>query len=842
MFKLAILLVVGAAAVDTAPVISLDLATVHQCSASGSETCATREHTPASPVRQSTTTNAAHFADECALSTTANPTTCTLPNVKAYDHHEGDISDDVKSTMSLFVTSAKCASAADADASPSLCTPIETATNATAAFTAGTFHKVRGMYVVSYDVKDVSGNDADQVKFAVIIRDQVAPTTTFTEFEQVLQQGVGFGTQAGNTDIGSYEDDYDTYVEQPADQFPTDNCAAASSNDVTVHDYASIFGKDYANNVVTKTYSWTVVDTIAPVVVADTLNEAACFTNTYSFTTVDTDNTDIECVGGADAYAVAASHDSSDTDGAESAYQFTDAGDDCRGNTPTLTLVGPLTNSATVAYTSQHESTIALSVTAKDRQTTPLTSIASTHTFTIRDTSPPLIESASFTDHTALDKTSAVGTTLIAGTDAAVVDNAVGTTGGGNRHGQSRNSDGELVGSDTASATNLFEVSGSIIQHSAGYTADYQQIANLESAFTCTDTCGDATGVTGWHKVTTVTTCDSITVAGSTAQTALTSQVDAAFNIVEVGTYILKYTCTDVADLVSTECKTVYNIDHTRPVLNVIAVTETAACTSWRALSQNPNSDGTCVESHPDANYVDAGATCSDVVDNVISELVEVSGQVVDLNSPGTYTINYACSDTAGNSAVAMQRTVYVIDATCPTCFLNGCFVTANSDTLNRDCTMTQEASFPYTDEGAVCEDRMGVNITHAITYGSTGEVDVEETGTYVITYKATDSANNNNIDMLSNDEVTCSEYKRQTGAAHAAGSGYDDLTIPAQRRTVVVVDSMRPVITLQDNMMEETTSSSNNGWVIAALGSAVAGIALLSLSARKNVVTNVPV
>jgi hypothetical protein len=815
MFKLAILLVVGAAAVDTAPVISLDLATVQQCSDVTS--CDTREHTPASPVRESTTTNAAHFADECALSTTANPTTCTLPNVKAYDHHEGDISSDVTSAMSLFVTSAKCASAADADAIPSLCTPIETATNATAAFVApATFHEVRGMYVVSYDVSDVSGNDADQVKFAVIIRDEVAPTTTFTAFAQVLEQGVGFTT--GNTGIGGYSDDYDTYVEQPADQFPTDNCAAASSNEVTVHDYASIFGKDYANNVVTDTYSWTVVDTIAPVVVADSLNKAAAFTNgaSYTFTTVDTDNTDIECVGGAEAYAVAASHDSSDTVDSESAFQYTDAGDDCRGNTPTLTLSAPLTDSAT--YTSQHMSTIALSVTAKDRQTTPLTSTpADTHTFTIKDTTPPVIAATGFTAHTALVKTSTVGTTEIASTGAA------GAAGGGNRHS-----------GDDATATNLFDVSGSIVQHSAGYTADYQQIAHLESAFSCTDTCGTATGVTGWHKVNTATTCDSITVAGSSAETA--------FNIVEVGTYILKYTCTDVANLVSTQCKTVYNIDHTRPVLNPINPGETAACTSWRALSQNPDADGTCVESHPDANYVDAGATCSDVVDNVISELVEVSGQVVDLNSPGTYTINYACSDTAGNSAVAMQRTVYVIDATCPTCFLTGCFLTANSDTVNRECTMTQEASFPYTDEGAVCEDRMGAALTPVISYSSAGEVDVEETGTYIITYKATDSANNNNIDMLSNDEVTCSEYKRQTGAAHAAGSGYDDLTIPAQRRTVVVMDSMRPVITLQDNMMEETTSSSNNGWVIAALGSAVAGIALLSLSARKNVVTNVPV
>jgi len=815
MFKLAILLVVGAAAVDTAPVISLDLATVQQCSAVNA--CNTR----ADPVRSPTTTNAAHFADECALSTPTLTTTCTLPNVKAYDHHEGDISSDVTSAMSLFVTSAKCASAAEDTAGT--CTPIETATDATASFADSTFHTVRGMYVVSYDVSDVSGNEADQVKFAVIIRDEVAPTTTFTEFAQVLEEGVGFGSQAGNTGIGGYSDDYDTYVEQPTGPFPTNFCDDASSTDVTVHDYASIFGKDYADNVVTHTYSWTVVDTIAPVVVADSLNKPAAFTNgaDYTFTTTST-GSDIECVGGAEAYAVAVSHDSSDT-APVSAYQYTDAGDDCRSNTPTLTLVGPLTDSAT--YTSHHMSTIALSVTADDHQSIPLTSTASTHTFTIRDTTPPVIAATAFAAHTALVKTSTVGTTEIANTGAA------GAAGGENRHS-----------ADDVTATNLFEVSGSIVQHSAGYTADYQQIAHLESAFSCTDTCGTATGVTGWHKVTTATTCDSITVAGSTAQTAYNVAADTAFNIVEVGTYILKYTCTDVANLVSTECKTVYNIDHTRPVLNVIPATETAACVSWRALSQNPNSDGTCVESHPNNNYVDSGATCSDVVDNVISELVEVSGQVVDLNSPGTYTINYSCSDTAGNSAVGMHRTVYVIDATCPTCFLTGCFLTTNSDTVNRECTMTQEASFPYTDEGAVCEDRMGDALTPVITYDLTGEVDVEETGTYIITYSATDSANNNNIDMISNNEVTCSEYKKQTGGAHAAGSGYGDLTIPAQRRTVVVVDSMRPVITLQDNMMEETTSSSNNGWVIAALGSAVAGIALLSLSARKNVVTNVPV
>ena len=59
--------------------------------------------------------------------------------------------------------------------------------------------------------------------------------------------------------------------------------------------------------------------------------------------------------------------------------------------------------------------------------------------------------------------------------------------------------------------------------------------------------------------------------------------------------------------------------------------------------------------------YTDSGATCSDQEDGEISHGVEVSGQLVNMNIPGTYTISYDCSDSDGNAAQTKDRTVFVI-------------------------------------------------------------------------------------------------------------------------------------------------------------------------------------
>ena len=59
--------------------------------------------------------------------------------------------------------------------------------------------------------------------------------------------------------------------------------------------------------------------------------------------------------------------------------------------------------------------------------------------------------------------------------------------------------------------------------------------------------------------------------------------------------------------------------------------------------------------------YTDDGASCSDQEDGDISQNVEVSGQVVNMNIPGTYTVSYDCSDSDGNAAQTKSRTVFVV-------------------------------------------------------------------------------------------------------------------------------------------------------------------------------------
>merc|ERR1719191_1488586 len=125
------------------------------------------------------------------------------------------------------------------------------------------------------------------------------------------------------------------------------------------------------------------------------------------------------------------------------------------------------------------------------------------------------------------------------------------------------------------------------------------------------------------------------------------------------GTYFLRYSCKDDAGKKTTACRTFVNLDKTKPVITILE-------------AANAN-DGTWhIEASRDNNYVDAGATCSDMVDGNISQDVEVSGDVVNMAAIGTYKINYNCEDSAGQKANQATRTVIVEDTTCPTCTVPG--------------------------------------------------------------------------------------------------------------------------------------------------------------------------
>jgi len=304
------------------------------------------------------------------------------------------------------------------------------------------------------------------------------------------------------------------------------------------------------------------------------------------------------------------------------------------------------------------------------------------------------------------------------------------------------------------------------------------------------------------------------------------------------GDYSVKYVCTDATGLTDATCRTIRNVDHTKPVIQILG------------------SDSMTLEATHEGNYIDDGATCSDQVDGVISQNVEVSGDVVNLSKVGSYTITYNCKDSAGNAAPTLSRFVHVAQTSCPTCVITGKGAEAGKPLLH-------EASFPYTDQGAVCTDIIDGTVS-AITVGS---VDVQTTGTYTLTYRAKNSVG------LWNDG--------KDAAGTGPGTGCRGTAI-SYVRTVKVSDTLKPVIKLTYNgekvawgakgadstnthtggvsgaapanpftagehqangYMAEEQTSSVNGWVLGAIASAVTGLALLGYSQRKTTVaTSVPV
>merc|ERR1719473_2127666 len=226
-------------------------------------------------------------------------------------------------------------------------------------------------------------------------------------------------------------------------------------------------------------------------------------------------------------------------------------------------------------------------------------------------------------------------------------------------------------------------------------------------------------------------------------------------------------------------CRTIVNEDKKKPIITILG------------------KDLMTIEATHDANYVDDGATCSDQVDGVISQDVEVSGDVVNLAKPSTYNINYNCKDAAGNKADTIRRKVVVRDTTCPTCKVTGA------------SKVTREASFTYSDAGAVCTDSISLANNKIQTRNP---VNTEKVGTYVVTYRIKDTLK----------PVIHLKFGRNTfHKSKATDKGVNGQRNPAAK------------------LMAET--SSVNGWIVGAIASAVAGVALLALG-NKQTTTSVPV
>ncbi len=126
-------------------------------------------------------------------------------------------------------------------------------------------------------------------------------------------------------------------------------------------------------------------------------------------------------------------------------------------------------------------------------------------------------------------------------------------------------------------------------------------------------------------------------------------------------------------------------------------------------------------------SYADAGAIGTDACDGSLGALAG-SGNV-DTDTPGEYSITFNATDSSGNAAVPITRTVTVVDDAGPVITLNG------------SATVSVECRESYTDADAAaadaCEGDLGA-------VAGVGAVNTDVPGTYMISYDARDSVGNN--------------------------------------------------------------------------------------------------
>jgi hypothetical protein len=794
------------------------------------------------------------FADECEVDTA-----CQEPVASAYDHHDGDISTQIDTVYRLFVKS-------DRNANPVKEDSVEALDIAQ-----------RGEWVITYDVEDGAGNDAEQVQFALIIIDTQKPAFTNSPTSQATTTGCTSAatctgrnyitTTQGSTNVkielcggetSNYEwitaanleadDNYDTTTLTEANSvmifkvdgtqqqsstwtFPTQTIEAKKvyNYEITSADFADIFGSSNANNVVTEIGSVTMEDTIIPTIIDPgtpgywecgfdgtgmrvTPGYSDCYDDhTGVYNTV---NVKVECTPHATALS---GYYLDGMTGTTLATTGDDTLEHCLG-VKSGTGVSESKygiDSESIVSAAKTDGTYKVTLTYDVQDKFGNDAATWTQSIPVKDTIAPTLFITESQERTASATYGAYGTHSVNG-DHCLEQDEVKTTpvngvydvtqahckqahkdsnGGATQdHPDGRYTTLDHKSGDTATATELTAAnaysSEVTIQHSAGYAQDYkfvQELMEEGTGFGCYDICSSTSTTTTW-----VNDCENSVEGDATKE----------FNMLKPGTYYLKYVCSDEAANTATACRTFINVDKTRPVITILAAANKA--------------DGIWyVEASRDNNYVDAGATCSDMVDGNISQDVEVSGDVVNMAAVGTYKINYNCEDSAGQTAIQATRTVVVQDTTCPTCKIPG-----GSDTI------TVEASFPYTEEASTCTDTLDGAMPNAVIYGT---VDVESTGEYTLTYSVTDK-NNNGADA-----AACE-------SAHINNGNHFT-------KTVVVEDTMVPIISLKYRgsnlvgMMAESTTTVN-GWVIGAVASAVSGVALLGYAATRKatVATSVPV
>ena len=143
-------------------------------------------------------------------------------------------------------------------------------------------------------------------------------------------------------------------------------------------------------------------------------------------------------------------------------------------------------------------------------------------------------------------------------------------------------------------------------------------------------------------------------------------------------------------------------------------------------------------------DYIDLGATATDNIDGDITSSIITSG-TVNKDVEGSYTITYNVSDSTGNSATQVTRTVNVQELTGPlTITLNPVPIADDWKTREISNDFYHLRGETYSDPGVKVENVSGTDVTNIVTIVKTiepdGVIDTNNLGTYTITYNVTNS------------------------------------------------------------------------------------------------------
>jgi surface protein len=127
------------------------------------------------------------------------------------------------------------------------------------------------------------------------------------------------------------------------------------------------------------------------------------------------------------------------------------------------------------------------------------------------------------------------------------------------------------------------------------------------------------------------------------------------------------------------------------------------------------------------STYVDEGALATDKLDGDLTNvIVTYNPLLTDTSKVGTYIVTYDVTDSAGNKAKTVTRTVNVVD-TPPIIIING-------DTL-----VTVDLGVTYNDAGATAGDYVDGDLTsNIVTYNP---VNTNKSGIYQVTYNVKDKS-----------------------------------------------------------------------------------------------------